>query len=486
MSLSIRASKSPYGCLEQLEARLALAGVVSFVDVDGDAVTVRSSKGTTPELEAALTLEPSGIGTALRAIDLKAAVFQGTKLTVTVNPGALSDAQVNIGHIDATGRDLKAISVAGDVGRIRVGDATSPTPAFSSLALRSLGVNGTQTGAPDLESVIVGNIGSIRVARDVQRARLLIYGRGTSVSIGGDVVADVSDGSGQIICFNKLKTFSIAGNLVGGPGSSSGAVQVSAQSFAIGGSIVGGMGERSGTAIVSSKRISLGNTISGGGGLESGVLYAGARQVAVGGFVVGGEGARSGSIQPLLSDTTVSIRLSLLSGAGSESGSIIGYSSIKKVTLGGNMTGSATEPALIRARNAIGSVKVAGSVTSGLIRAGYAATDSYDPSKDEASKADIGSVRILGDCTNTSIVAGAAPGPLGYGVGDTVAIGNSSCTIGVIAVGGSVADTTALQAYGFVARAFKSVSIGGQKRVIPAPGQTEAIGDTDVYVHRLG
>jgi len=65
-------------------------------------------------------------------------------------------------------------------------------------------------------------------------------------------------------------------------------------------------------------------------------------------------------------------------------------------------------------------------------------------------------------------------------VGDPVAIGNSSCTIGVITVGGSVADTTALQAYGFVARAFKSVSIGSQKRVIPAPGQAESIGDTDV------
>jgi len=71
-------------------------------------------------------------------------------------------------------------------------------------------------------------------------------------------------------------------------------------------------------------------------------------------------------------------------------------------------------------------------------------------------------------------------------VGDTVTIGNSSCTIGAIAVGGSVAHTTALQACGFVARPSKAVSIGGQKRVIPSPGQAESIGDTDVYVHRFG
>ncbi len=41
--------------LETLEDRIAPAGVVTFTDIDGDLVTVKSSKGTSNDLLAALT-----------------------------------------------------------------------------------------------------------------------------------------------------------------------------------------------------------------------------------------------------------------------------------------------------------------------------------------------------------------------------------------------------------------------------------------------
>jgi hypothetical protein len=94
--------------IEPLEARITPAAVVTFTDVDGDLVTVKTSKGSEILLQSVLTLvdEPGGVtgGMELQTINLDAnGLFQGTSLTVTArrtSPGG--DGLVNVGYVNAT------------------------------------------------------------------------------------------------------------------------------------------------------------------------------------------------------------------------------------------------------------------------------------------------------------------------------------------------------------------------------------------------
>ena len=77
---------------DQLEPRLALAGVFSYTDIDGDLVTLKSSKGGDADLAAAVTLS-AGTSGQLQSVNLATnPIFAGTNLTLTVKKagGALS------------------------------------------------------------------------------------------------------------------------------------------------------------------------------------------------------------------------------------------------------------------------------------------------------------------------------------------------------------------------------------------------------------
>ena len=56
--------------IEPLEARIAPAATFTFADVDGDFVTIKTSKGTDGELNAILTLAPEGLGMEIREIEV--------------------------------------------------------------------------------------------------------------------------------------------------------------------------------------------------------------------------------------------------------------------------------------------------------------------------------------------------------------------------------------------------------------------------------
>ena len=55
--------------IEPLESRIAPAATFTYADVDGDFVTIKTTKGNDGELSAILTLVPEGLGMELREID---------------------------------------------------------------------------------------------------------------------------------------------------------------------------------------------------------------------------------------------------------------------------------------------------------------------------------------------------------------------------------------------------------------------------------
>ena len=474
--------RRPPACPEPLEARLALAGLVTFVDVDGDAVTVKSSKGTTADLQAAVVLQASGVGNQLRAINLTATVFQGTTLSVAVKSNGASDGRVNIGQIDATGRDLKSVTVAGDLGRIVVGDSNFATSAIASLTVQSLGAFGISTGALNLQTSITGRAGSIKITGDVVGAALTHSGSDTAwvsgLKIGGSLVEGYVSG--------RYTTVSIGGDVVGGAGLARGHIYASMKSISIGGDVIGSTGAASGyVSGMSATKVVVKGDVQGASGFDSGVVRAGS--IVVEGDVSGGSGFLSGSLgADLGGQTAITVKGSIYGGTGQYSGWVIA-DTVKSISVGGGVSGLLTQPVGISARFTIGTVKIGQTLRRAVIRVGYGADSPHPPynAGDVLSAATIGSVTVGGNCIESSIVAGATPGPLGYGVGDTVTAGNSECSIGAIKIGGGVTENTALTSYGFVGRSIKSLSIAGQKRTLPAPGQTASIDGTDVRIHVL-
>ena len=102
--------------IEPLESRIAPA-TLSLIDVDGDLVSIVTSKGTNAQLATAVTLSAAGVpgGMSIDTINLASnVVFDGTDLAVSGKVGPLGgDGFVNVGKIDATGLDLGVVKIGG-------------------------------------------------------------------------------------------------------------------------------------------------------------------------------------------------------------------------------------------------------------------------------------------------------------------------------------------------------------------------------------
>ena len=126
---------------EPLEARIAPAAMFTFTDVDGDQVTVSSSKGKPGDFHNAAKI----VGSVLTLLDLSTmtfgAEFQGASITIAAKPGPTGgDGRVNVGYINAAGRDLLSVTVGGDLGAIDAGDSDTATAALGNLTVGSLGL----------------------------------------------------------------------------------------------------------------------------------------------------------------------------------------------------------------------------------------------------------------------------------------------------------------------------------------------------------
>ncbi len=216
---------------------------VTFRDVDGDLVTVKTTKGVFDGSEfSGVELGPNGAG-QFQKLTLDAD-FTGANINFTaVRTANGGNGFVNVGFLNATGVDLGVVSIAGDLGRITAGTVggNAKVPGVKSLTLQSFGFLGRATQGEDASgtSTIEGALPKLTVLGDYRDITLNILGTDGklgSVVIGGNMVSNVNTtffataGIGSIKVGGDLRTVSSGMSITSG-----GAIG----SIAIGGSILG-------------------------------------------------------------------------------------------------------------------------------------------------------------------------------------------------------------------------------------------------------
>jgi hypothetical protein len=127
--------KASASSVEPLESRIAPASL-TFTDVDGDNVTITTTGAGTLTLGGNVIVSPlPGAQTQHVTLDLTDAAFQGANVSIvaTRDPVKGGDGLVNIGSIDAGGRDLGKVFVDGDLAawlrsRLVRSAASAPPP----------------------------------------------------------------------------------------------------------------------------------------------------------------------------------------------------------------------------------------------------------------------------------------------------------------------------------------------------------------------
>lgn len=224
--------------IEPLESRIApatLAGrVVKYIDLDGDAVTVTLTKGTLAEANFIFDNTFASAGPQeLQRIDLSGVADVDTSnITVAVRKSATGDGIVNIGAIVATGHDLGAVKVKGNLGSIAAGQNAQPAPGLVSLSVGSLGLVGTAEQAPGSSSILDA-AGRVNITGDLGDSFFA-----TSLStlkIGGAIIND-----GRVFIDGNLTKATIRGSIIGDLGDFDFYVSGNLGSLAIGGSVIAG------------------------------------------------------------------------------------------------------------------------------------------------------------------------------------------------------------------------------------------------------
>jgi hypothetical protein len=372
--------------IEPLESRIAPASL-TFSDVDGDNVKITTS-GT-----GALTLGLNVlvVGGQLQILDLTSAAFQGAsvKITATRDPVNGGDGFVNVGYINATGRDLGTVRVDGDLGAIDAGDPANPASACKRLTVHSLGRFGTATGASDLASDFDGRLDKLTVKSDVVEAFIHVTdsgglnGRIGSVFIGGSLIGGALANSGSLLAAHGFGAVKIGGDIDGGDGLDSGSVSSNANiaTVIVGGSLIGGTMLRSGHISSGGNigSVKIAGDMAGGAGSFTGDIACGGTlaSVTVGGSVRGGTGNNSGGVSSFLATGPVNIGHDLQGGAGSNSGSIQSGGKLASVSIGGSLIGSSGgNSGLILSSGDMGAVKIGHEMQGGSgFRSGLIATD---------------------------------------------------------------------------------------------------------------
>jgi hypothetical protein len=435
---------------EPLEERIAPAATFTFTDVDGDSVTITTSKGTDAQLQTAALLTPSGVGMQLQALqfaDLGA--FENAAVTIDATQAGGGDGFVNVGYINATNIDLGKVLVDGDLGRIDVGHRNFPGAGIPQLEVKTLGAAGltTQAAGGTLLSTVKGSIGTLTVHGDVTDAQVEVVRAINHILLEGSLIGGNDEKSGSIRAGDNVKDVMITGMIIGGAGLDSGRLSSGSKlsDATINGGIVGGSGENSGQ-LASRHQLSditVNGGITGGGGLESGGLATNGalKKVAINGDITGGVGNQSGELAATGVITDVDVNGSLIGGAGVQSGSIGTENVTKGVHITGNITGgTGASSGQIVSKGVVSKITVDGSVIGGSnfetgtigslngvdgitigtnIIAGTGERSGLIVC-DARAKASIGSVKILGSILGTPLagIAGVSSG--GLVSGDTI------------------------------------------------------------------
>ena len=358
---------------EPLEARIAPA-VFTFTDVDGDLVTLSTSKGTDSDLASVVQphLLASGVGFQLQEIGLKDdAIFQGTNLVVASTATGGGDGLVNVGYIDATGLDLGSVTVDGDLGQIDAGDANAKTIALRSLSAVSMGVQGTATQAAggSLVSTVIGAVGAFTLSGDFHQATLLVVGAAV------DPLPLVHDAADTVA---KIAVIDIAGSIIGGVAAKSGSIETKGAigKVTVGGSITGSGGDESGRIFTEDRMgaVNVLGSVIGGGARDSGQIFSAGRMgsVEIGtafvpGHLIGGGGARSGLISSAANMGSVTVHGDVRGGSADDSGAIGSSGTIGRIIIDGDVQGGdGTRSGSIQCSAAMLAVTIHGDLRGGL------------------------------------------------------------------------------------------------------------------------
>jgi len=154
---------------------------VTYRDVDGDTITVKTTKGAFTREMFTMSHPLDGVerGQHLDLLDITSGGqdFSGANITISVKKAATGDGYVNIGTINATGIDLGTVSIRGRLNSIDAGDADFVKPGLNKLDVYHLGrdVSGPAVASSD----IVGRIGSIVVRDTFDQATVNVTGAAT-------------------------------------------------------------------------------------------------------------------------------------------------------------------------------------------------------------------------------------------------------------------------------------------------------------------
>ncbi len=162
---------------------------VTYTDLDGDRVTIATSKGTLGLSQLVFAAEDSSsYGSQLNSLSFAAQQFTGANITITAKPGPRGgDGRVNIGTLDATGVNLGTVNIDGDIGHLNAATESGPfaLPALRSLTVRSIGMFDANAAV-----FLQGALPKLAIREDLRAAFTLAGSDAVlgAVTIGGSIV----------------------------------------------------------------------------------------------------------------------------------------------------------------------------------------------------------------------------------------------------------------------------------------------------------
>lgn len=198
--------------LKALVPKVTITGggkIARYVDMDGDLVTVKTSRGTFSEDDFALVPTGGLEGEAQLAGLTLDSSFASANISITAKRGLFGgNGFANVGFIHADGVNLGAISLKGDLGGISSGDGNGV--GLKSLTVQSFGRLGTSTqeGMGTVELSVLGRVTTLTVKGDVVDASFGASGF-TTIRVQGSFL------SSTIASGTNIGTFAITHDLAG-------------------------------------------------------------------------------------------------------------------------------------------------------------------------------------------------------------------------------------------------------------------------------
>ena len=201
---------------QQLTVTLSPDGrKATFADVDGDAITIKTTKGAFAQDDFFVVASASG-GQLERLDIANNSGFKGAKISAKSKalPGGIGDGFVNVGAIDAANVQVGGVKIDGDLGQLDAGSA-------KQLAVRTLGMAG-ETQAPGTidpfrsvfgSATTPGNVAKLQVGESL-RGIVQVFGNLGTAAIGLDLGIGGSNGDiGLIRAEGNIGSVTVGGSV---------------------------------------------------------------------------------------------------------------------------------------------------------------------------------------------------------------------------------------------------------------------------------